>query len=108
MKTLTKTAVVTVALVGGFAVTAHAQYYNYYSAPNTYLWSTYNYPGYRTSVVPNPYYYYYPGYGTYSYPTYNYYVGTPYPAPRAYWDPYVGFRPYSDNAGPKTSGYGGR
>ena len=52
MKTLTKAAVLTVGLVGGFAVTAHAQYYNYYSAPNTYLWSPYNYPGYRTSVVP--------------------------------------------------------
>jgi hypothetical protein len=108
MKTLTKAAVVTVGLVGGFAVTAHAQYYNYYGAPYTYSWSPYNYPRYQTSVAPNPYYYYYPGYGyTYNYPTYNYYVGTPYPAPKAYWDPYVGFRPYSDNAGPKASGYGG-
>jgi hypothetical protein len=111
MQTLTKAAVVGVGLVAGFAATAHAQYYNsygaYYGTPNTYSWSPYNYPGYQTSVAPNPYYYYYPGDGyAYNYPTYNYYAGTPYPSPKAFWDPYVGLRPYSDNAGPKASGHG--
>jgi len=114
MQTLTKAAVIGVGLVAGFTVAAHAQSYSYYGAPNTYSWSPntyswspYNYPGYQTSVAPNPYYYYYPGYGwTYNYPTYNYYAGTPFPSPKAYWDPYVAQHPYSDNAGPKASGHG--
>lgn len=107
MQILAKAAAVGLGLLAGGAVTAHAQYYNYYSAPNTYSWSPYNYPGYQTGITGTPYYYYYPGYGyVYNYPSYNFYGGSPFPAPRAYWDPYVAARPYSDNAGPKASGHG--
>jgi hypothetical protein len=113
MPTLAKTSTVALALVGGIAATAHAQYYNsYYGTPNTQSWSAYNYPGYQSWASGAPYHYYYPGYGysynypTYNYPTYSYAQGSPYPTPRAYWDPYVALRPYSDNAGPKASGHG--
>jgi hypothetical protein len=107
MQTLAKATVVGLGLLTTAAVTAHAQYYNYYGQPNNYSWSQYNYPGYQNSYSKTPYYYYYPGYGySYNYPVYNYYNGSPYPAPKAYWDPYVAARPYSDNAGPKASGHG--
>ena len=107
MQTLGKAVVVGLGLLTGAAVTAHAQYYNYYGTPNNYSWSPYNYPGYQYSYSQAPRYYYYPGYGyRYNYPTYNYYEGSAYPAPKAYWDPYVAQRPYSDNAGPKASGHG--
>ena len=114
MQTLTKAAVIGAGLVAGFAAAANAQSYSYSTTPNTYSWSPdtyswspYNYPGYQTSVAPNPQYYYYPGYGwAYNYPTYNYYAGSPFASPKAYWDPYVAQRPYSDNAGPKASGHG--
>ena len=108
MQTLTKAAVVGVGLVAGFAATAHAQYYNsygaYYGTSNTHFWLPYNYPGYQTSVAPNPYYYSYPGYGyAYNYPTYKYYAGTPYPSPKAFWDPYVCLRPYSTMTAPRRA-----
>src|ERR1700757_2449740 len=98
MQTLAKAAVVGLGLLAGGAVTAHAQYYNYYGAPNTYSWSPniyswspYNYPGYQTTYSGTPYYYYYPGYGyAYNYPTYNYYAGSPYAAPQESCSP-----PYS-------------
>jgi hypothetical protein len=95
-------------LLTGVAASAHAQYYNYYyTTPNAYSYSPYNYPGYQGSYSTVPYAYYYPGYGyAYNYPTYNYREGSPYPAPKAFWDHYVAMRPYSDNAGPKASGHG--
>src|SRR6266576_443088 len=90
MQQLAKAAVVGLGLLTGVAATADAQYYYYYSTPNTSSWSPYNYPGYQTSYSQTPYYYYYPGYGYgYNYPTYNYYAGSPYPAPKAFWDPYA-------------------
>ncbi len=107
MRILATAAVVGLGLLAGTAATGDAQYYRYYGRPNTSSWSPYNYPGYQISVSGNPWYYYYPGYGRpYNYPTYNYYAGSPFPTPKAYWDPYVAQRPYSDNAGPKTSGHG--
>ena len=109
MRRLVTAAAVGFSLLGVTAATGHAQYYNYYGAPNTYAWSwsPYNYPGYQASPSGNPWYYY-PGYGyAYNYPTYNYYAGSSFAAPKAYWDPYVAARPYSDNAGPKASGHGG-
>jgi hypothetical protein len=107
MHTLAKSVLVGLTILTGVASTSHAQYYRHYYSPNsTYLWP-YNYPRYQTSFSVTPYYY--PGYGyIYNYPTYSYYAGPPYLAPKAYWDPYVAARPYSDNAGPKASGYGGQ
>lgn len=107
MQKLATAAVVGLGLLAGTAMTGHAQYYNYYGAPNASMWSPYNYPEYQTSTSDNPWYYSYPGYGyAYNYPTYTYYAGSPFPSPKAYWDPYVAQRPYSDNAGPKASGHG--
>jgi hypothetical protein len=37
MRTLATAAVVGLGLLAGTAATGHAQYYNYYGAPNTYL-----------------------------------------------------------------------
>jgi hypothetical protein len=64
--------------------------------------------GYPAYTYPYSSSYTYPyAYSPYGYPYERSYLGFPYPAPLAYWDPYVGYRPYSDNAGPKTSGHGG-
>ena len=61
MRTLATAAVVGLGLLAGTAATGHAQYYNYYGAPNTYTWSLYNYPGYQTSTSGNPWYLLLPG-----------------------------------------------
>jgi len=107
MHTLAKSALAGLALLTCAASTSSTQYYSYYYTPNSTYWWPHNYLGYQTIFSVTPYYF--PRYGyIYNYPTYNYYAGPPYLAPKAYWDPYVAARPYSDNAGPKASGYGGQ
>ena len=107
MHTLAKSALTGLALLTCAASTSSTQYHSYYYTPNSTYWWPHNYPGYQTIFSVTPYYYQRRGY-IYNYPTYNYYAGPPYLAPKAYWDTYVVARPYSDNAGPKASGYGGQ
>jgi hypothetical protein len=99
-----KSALLGLGLVAALTTTAAAQLYYPYSYPGYgyYPYSGYSYPGYSYPTYAYPY-----GYWSY-YGWPNYYYGTPaYRTRRAYSDPYVWWRPYSDNAGPKASTYGG-
>ncbi|MBV8120534.1 MAG: hypothetical protein JO081_11440 [Alphaproteobacteria bacterium] len=86
MRILTKAMVIGLGLCAGAVTTAHAQYYNYYPAPNSYYWGNAPY-AYYWGNAPYPYYW-----ANAPYPYY--WTNTPYWA--APWSPYD-YNPYTLN-----------